>query len=256
MRSEVRSEVRSEGLRTQHHPGAAAQASSREAAAQIVDLYAHLAASRRHLLADVIGDSAPQAWAHYPADDARDVASGYQWFYHCHSADDRPDSDEHGHIHVFARKAAWRGLVDFAAERRWRERLGVSSLRARTRHLLCIGLNAKGVPNSLFTVNRWVTGDMLVSAQATLRLLSAMRLDTGHADVDRLILALVRLCAPEIERILQRREATLLGRARGGPSVFDDPALEVLSEVRIELDQVLERRLGSAGNRRMVADIG
>ncbi len=251
MCAQVRSQMRAEGLKLQRHPRPAAQAPARDPAAQIIDVYARLAASGRHLLAGVIGDSAPQAWAHYPADDARDAASGYQWFYHSHSADDRPGSEEHGHIHLFARQAAWRGKVYFAAERRWRERLGVPGLRARTRHLLCIGFNAKGVPSNLFTVNRWVTGDMLFSAEATLRLLSAIRLETGNAEVDRLTLALVCLCRPEKGRIMQTRDAVLLDRARRGPGVFDDSALEVLSEVRIDLDRILERRSGSAGDGRM-----
>jgi hypothetical protein len=88
-------------------------------------------------------------------------------------------------------------------------------------------------------VNRWVTGDMLLSADATLRLLLAIRLDTRHGGIDQLICSLVSLFTPEIERIMRARDEVLLARARRGSGSLDDPALEVLSEVQIDLDQVL-----------------
>lgn len=216
-------------------------APSRDAAAQIVDVYCRLALAGQHLLADVVGNTAPRAWAHYPSDDARDIRSGYQWFYHSHGADDRPGSAEHGHIHLFARAAAWRGVVDFDAERRWRRRLRIPGPRARSRHLLCIGFDAKGVPNSLFTVNRWVTGEALLSATSTARLLKDMRMATGHAEINQLLCSVVALCAPEIDRILSARDEALLLRSRLGPDALEDPKLELLSEARIDLDDILHR---------------
>ena len=90
-------------------------------------------------------------------------------------------------------------------------------------------------------MNQWVTGDAMLSAQATLRLLDRMQLDTGHAEVDALIGALVRLCAPEICRLLCVRDDALMARAHEGTGTLDDPELECLSEIAIDLDRLLER---------------
>lgn len=46
-----------------------------------------------------------------------------------------------------------------------------------TRHLLTIGFDTKGVPNSIFTVNSWVTGDLMLSALTTATLLEEMAID-------------------------------------------------------------------------------
>ena len=41
-------------------------------------------------------------WQHYPANDLVDEVSGYEFYYHAHSADEMVD-DEHGHFHLFKR---------------------------------------------------------------------------------------------------------------------------------------------------------
>ncbi|MCA3256203.1 MAG: hypothetical protein INF91_11375, partial [Alphaproteobacteria bacterium] len=51
-------------------------------------------------------DAPPEIWAHYPADDAVDPASGARWFYHTHAHESR-DGAEHGHFHLFLDRSAF-----------------------------------------------------------------------------------------------------------------------------------------------------
>jgi hypothetical protein len=74
---------------------------------RMLETYSKLAQRGAHLLGSLLGGQAPREWRHYPADDAIDQGSGFQWFYHSHSLEDRPGSAEHGHIHLFARRKLW-----------------------------------------------------------------------------------------------------------------------------------------------------
>ena len=85
-----------------------------------------------------------------------------------------------------------------------------------TRHLLSIGLDAKAIPMSLFTVNSWVTGDLMLSASNTALLLAQMTLDTGNEDVDAVIECIVKLYRDEILDILTKRDALLYRKRAPG----------------------------------------
>ena len=200
--------------------------------------YAALAARGEHLLQSVLAGQRPRQWHHYPKDDAVDEAGGYQWFYHTHAPQDRPGAAEHGHVHVFARRPLWTGRLQSKAEKAFAALTGHPRKRVRTRHLLAIGMDAKGVPISLFTVNSWVTGDLMLSAATTERLLTRMRLNTGHPDIDAVLESVVALYAAEIRQLLAARDAAL---SRGPPrGVLANRGLEVLSETAIDLDRNLE----------------
>jgi len=212
---------------------------------RIVSVYQALSKSGAHLLAPVLGSAPPKQWAHYPDDDAIDTRRRFQWYYHSHSPADRPNAIEHGHFHVFARTDARRALINPRAEATFLKRLDSEDSEAKTRHLLAIGLSPVGVPISLFTVNRWVTGDQLLSSESSLQLLQSMTLDTGHKLIDRLISSLVHLYRPQVRSLFQRRDRALFARARRGDATLDDESVEVLSEIQIDLDRVI----ASAGRR-------
>ena len=184
----------------------------------------------------------PVQWAHYPPDDAIDAASGFQWFYHSHAPEDRADFAEHGHIHLFARRKLWSRWSRSTREIQFAKRLGDGTGSSDTRHLLCIGFDAKGLPTKLFTVNSWVTGDSMLSAPATMELLDRLSLSTGHAEVDSVLESVVRLYRAEIYDLLARRDSRLF--AATGPDVLADESLEVLSELDIIVDQKLAVAVG------------
>lgn len=210
-------------------PGAAGQ--------RLLATYAELARRREHLLAGLFGDQPVRQWEHYPEDDAVDRTSGFQWFYHSHAPEDRGPAREHGHIHLFARRPLWVHRMRSRAEQAFADLTGRPSARVRTRHLLAMGLDAKGIPISLFTVNSWVTGDLMLSGASTMRLLRSLRLDTGQPHVDAVLESVIRLCDAEIAQLLRDRDEVL---ARHAPErVLADERLEILSSMPLDLDAKL-----------------
>jgi hypothetical protein len=207
---------------------------ARVAGLRLLDVYAGLAQRGEHLLGSLLLGQVPSQWAHYPEDDATDANSGYQWFYHSHSPEDRPGVLEHGHIHLFARRKLWSRRLRSRREAAFAELAGEAEHQADTRHLLAIGFDAKGLPISLFTVNSWVTGDLMLSAETTAELLDRMVLDTGNADIDAVIESVVCLFKTEILNLLARRDEALFGFK--GNNVLSSESLEVLSGLAINVD--------------------
>ena len=207
---------------------------------RLLETYAALAGRGEHLFAGLLGGRAPTQWAHYPDDDAIDGARRYQWFYHSHSPEDRPGALEHGHIHLFARRALWGRRLRSKSERKFAKLCGDPASDANTRHLLAIGFDAKGLPISLFTVNSWVTGDLMLGADLTMELLMSMVLDTGHPEVDAVVESTVRLYLPELCGLMAARDQALA--AHVGPDKLADEGLELLSEIAVDLDATLMER--------------
>ena len=210
---------------------------SQAAALRLLETYAGLARRGVHLFGDVLGGQMPQQWRHYPEDDAIDQASGYQWFYHSHDPEDRLGTREHGHIHLFARHKLWSRRLRSARERNFARLSGEPAVTINTRHLLSIGFDAKGLPTTLFTVNSWVTGDRMLSADLTSELLENISLDTGNQSVDAVIVSLLRLYRGEIRDLLKKRDKTLF--AWKGAQTLSDERLELLSEIAISVDAKL-----------------
>lgn len=208
-------------------------------ARRIVRVYQVLSKSGAHLLDPVLMGKQPTQWAHYPDDDAVDKRCRFQWYYHSHSPADRPGAVEHGHFHLFARTDARRYPIDQKVESAFLKKLGSEDSSAKTRHLLAISLSPVGVPISIFTTNRWVTGDQLLSSEASLRLLQSLTLDTGNTLIDRLIGSLVHLFEPNLRSLFRQRDRALLARARRGPGALDDESAEVLSEFPVDLDRAI-----------------
>lgn len=219
---------------------------------RLLAVYGALAERGEHLFGGLLGGAQPRQWAHYPEDDAIDLDRGYQWFYHSHSPEDRPASAEHGHIHLFARRPLWGRRQQSRSEKEFARLCGNPASDVRTRHLLAIGFDAKGLPISLFTLNSWVTGDFMLGADLTVELLTSMRLDTGHPEIDAVVESTVRLCVAEIADLMSARDRALA--VHPGPDKLGDPSLELLSEVAVDLDAKLidqsDRAIFAAGSGR------
>ena len=213
-----------------------------KAASDLLGVYAGLAERGAHLLGDLLAGAPPVQWERLPDADAVDSAGRYQWFYHSHAPEDRPSDSEHGHIHLFARRAIWEGLSATPEEGAFRKLCGKPRSNAGTRHLIAIGFDAKGLPISLFAVNSWVTDDLMLSTDSTVRLLAEIDLDTGHPEIDAMIVSLIRLCQKDIETLLDERDRTLASRPPRG--VLDDRALEILAEIPLNLDAKMANLLG------------
>lgn len=202
---------------------------------RLIKTFHSLAERREHLLTNLLAGQAPVQWQHYPENDAVDEASGYQWFYHSHATEDRAGTAEHGHLHIFARRKLWSRRMRSNQERAFAEMVGAQARQVNTRHLLGVGINAKGIPISLFTVNSWVTGDLMLSAQSTAKLLGALRLNTGHAHIDAVIEDVMALCTDEILEVLYLRDQILA--TKRGTLVLEDRRLDIISEIPVDLDE-------------------
>lgn len=227
-------------LNARHNQAQLPLATMLAGAEDLIGCYQELAQDARHLLQDLLHGEQPRQWEHYPHEDVIDSVHGYQYFYHSHAPEDREDAAEHGHFHLFARLDNALHVPDEAAEQAFLTGMAADAASGNTANLLCVSLNARGVPTSFFTVNRWVTGDQLLSAPATLALLRGFVLETQEFTlVNRWLKALLQLFWPQIETLLQQRDAALLRLIAEGKALplLDNPMVEVLSECAIDIDQ-------------------
>jgi len=217
------------------------QEAMRRSANALFGCYEHLSMNKQHLLFPLLGDASPKQWTHYPENDVIDHSTGYQYFYHSHSPEDRQDSQEHGHFHLFARMDGGKHDIDAITEAKFLDSLkSVPDGQSTNANLLCISLDPKGVPMSMFTVNRWVTEDHLLSASTTLALLNDFRITTpGFEIVNQWLEAILGLFWPEIIELLLQRDLRLaeLASERHQPgSLLEDKNIELLSETVIDID--------------------
>jgi hypothetical protein len=152
-------------------------------------------------------------WEHYPQGDVFDPASGAQWFYHCHPAEE--GSAEHGHFHCFVRPEGAAGPIH---------------------HLIAVGVDAHGRPLRLFTVNQWVVGDDWLDAEATIALLPRFDVQMPRPSylVNRWLTAVLTAHEAQIAELVRRRDEVLAAhRPQGGVAVREDRSLEVVSALSL-----------------------
>lgn len=182
------------------------------------------------LIQSWVGGAKPAALEHYPPGGVVDCRRGAQFFYHCH----RADGAEHGHLHLF-----WHATRS-GRRRHWRGQAGWG--RSAPSPLLSIGLDARGLPVSIFTVNHWVAGGYWFDAATSLARVQRFALHevAGHAASCAWVTAFVRLYEPLIARVLEARDRRL---ARLGPAatVLADRRIEVLSSARLDWAADLNR---------------
>ena len=192
------------------------------------------------LIQSWVGRADVVALEHYPRGGVVDRQHGSQFFYHCHRADsaDRADRTEHGHVHLFwhaTRSGRRRRLAPTTGtEAEWS--------RSAPTHLIAIGLNARGLPVSLFSVNRWVTGGHWFDAPTTLCMLNRFQLRDvpGHTESCAWITTFVQLYAPTVASVLEARDRRL-ARQTNPARALDDRRIEVINSARIDWMKDLQR---------------
>lgn len=153
------------------------------------------------------------AWEHYPPGDVFDPASGAQWYYHCHPAEE--GAAEHGHFHCFVRPQGSDGPIH---------------------HLAAIGVDAYGRILRIFTVNQWVVGDDWLEAEATIALLPRFDVQMPQPSylVNRWLTAIFTGYETEIAELIRQRDNTLEAHVPSeGVETKQDRELEVASELTI-----------------------
>ena len=189
----------------------------REAAARLLDDIERDARKGRSVLAELLGRrTAFEVWAHYPARDAVDAHSGYRFYYHAH---ERRMHGEHGHFHVFAPLAPRAGEADYV-------------------HLVGLSVDARGFPLRVFTTNQWVTAERWTPASRILRALERLDLSQARPSrVARWVQDSMRLFAPQIAAVVQRRDARITQRAAslGDDGARADRRTHIVSQCRVDL---------------------
>ena len=107
-------------------------------------------------------------------------------------------------------------------------------------HLIAIAMDKTGIPFRLFTVNRWVTGEVWYTAADVAALLDYFKIDHAQPSwpVNRWITAMVRLFKPQIVELLQARDRTVDAWKGSHPEVdvYEDRDLELTSCLEISIE--------------------
>lgn len=162
-------------------------------------------------------------WQHYPNNDLIDEKTGYEFYYHAHSAQEMPPG-EHGHFHVIKRN------------------------KDSFHHLIGIALDQKGLVVRLFTTNQWVTGEEMADASQILKSVKEFEMTVmgRMAPISRWISALLRLFYPEIEGLVLERDKKIhqLIKSMGSRDLaLNSNSHHVLTECRIDLISRLSEKL-------------
>jgi len=168
---------------------------------------------------------------HYPEDDVFDPNSASQYYYHAHR------ESEHGHFHTFVRRKAMPESMRPATGFRRSEPL--PPFEDELAHLVCISMDAYGLPQGLFAVNRWVSDESWYSAEETIALLDCFRIEHTfpHFAVNQWITAFMALCRPQIEALLRHRDAVINAWQTAHPDrdVLEDRELEMTGYLPLDV---------------------
>ncbi len=174
-------------------------------------------------------------YEHYPPEDVDDVPAGYAWYYHAHEPGESRQWQEHGHFHFHAYPAILAHAMPIALPRE-----GDPVRNAGMVHLLGLNCSHKGVPNRLFTVNRWASNEHMYAASNLIPVIAGFRIadDLPFPQVSRWLSALLRVLAPQIEWLMCERDK-VLGEVRAqNPGTYtEDRSLEILSTIDFDLDE-------------------
>ncbi len=217
---------------------------------EVVECHRVLARTGDNLVGEVLRDAGPfLEWDHYPKGDVFDHETHSQYYYHAHPQELRPG--EHGHFHIFMRPLGMPPGIMPAAVPEFEMPEGENAALC---HLIGISMDSHGVPIRLFTVNRWVTGEVWYVADDVRAMLDSFEIDHARPSwpVNRWVGAMVRLFRPQISTLLDARDgAVQLWRdAYPDRNVFEDRALQITSTLDISSDDqiaAINRALAARG---------
>ncbi len=204
---------------------------------EILECYRVLRKTGDNVVGEVLrGEGTFYQWNHYPKGDVYDNETHAQHFYHSHDVGSR--RGEHGHFHTFLRaKGMAEGVapVPYDGDVEWPK--GDDALS----HLIGISMDRKGFPISLFTTNRWVTGEAWYRADEVCGMVTKFVIDHARPSwpVNRWITAMLRLYRPQIHELVLGRDAAMEEWRRKYPDrdVFEDRELEVTTRLAISVDK-------------------
>lgn len=217
-----------------------------EAGAEIVEIYRLLAKTQSNVVGELLRTSGTfYEWDHFPKGDCLDRETQSQYYYHAHRADQRFEN-EHGHFHTFMRPKGMPAHIKPAKVPNFKPPKGDNDGLC---HLITISMDKQGFPWRLFTVNRWVTGEIWYKCNDVIELVDLFNIDHTWPSwpTNRWMTALLRLFQPQIAALLTHRDRVVADWTERFPEkdTFEDRELEICSYVDISVeDQV--RAVGRA----------
>ncbi len=214
-----------------------------EAGMQILDCYRVLQKSDANIVGEILkGQGEFFEWDHYPAGDVYDWDSHAQYYYHAHPPEKRANlwGAEHGHFHTFLRP---KGMPAGTEPARLPDFERPKDKNDMLTHFVALSMDRSGLPVRMFTTNRWVTGEVWYTADTVIDLLDRFAIDQALPSwpVNIWITNILRLYRPQIEELLNRRDAALAHwqreHAKDDCTAHEDRDLEVTSITDIAVDQ-------------------
>lgn len=156
----------------------------------------------------------------YPDPKLSFSGAGLRAYYHCHTAESRPDT-EHGHFHIFLR----------TSKNQWS-------------HLAGLSMDNMGQPLEWFTVNHWVSGETWNTAE-TLRgyLNKLLKNECPNLGlVEQWIHSMLGFYQQQLDDLLNERDKEIktLTQERELNTILTDRTIYVLSQHKINLLSDLE----------------
>lgn len=212
-----------------------------EAGIEVVDCHRVLAKTGDNIVGEALrGSDSFYEWNHYPESDIYDNVSHSQYYYHTHPPEERPG--EHGHFHTFLRPKGMppgikpAPIADYEPPEDPDDNLS---------HLIAISMDDKGFPRGLFTVNRWVTGDVWYVADDVITMVDLFVMDQASPSwaMNRWITGMFRLFRPRIIDLLRGRDRAIADwqKAHPGENAYEAREIEVTSTLDIDIDAQINR---------------
>ena len=198
---------------------------------EIERCYKYLSKASANIVGQVIANQGTfYEMDHYPDGDVYDQETHSQYYYHSHR------DGEHGHFHTFQRaKGMPKHIMPVPYEGDVEPPSGDDALC----HLIAISMNNPGFPISLFTTNRWVTGESWYTAEDATALLDSFSIEHVFPcmAVNMWIGATVKLFRPQIEQLIAQRDVSIADWAEKHPDVdvYEDRDLEITSIANIDV---------------------
>lgn len=212
-----------------------------EAGQEVAEIHRILAKTGDNIVGELLKNNGTfYEWDHYPPGDVYDHETHGQFYYHAHAPDQRFEG-EHGHFHTFVRPKGMPPGIKPAAVPGF---VKPEDPNDALSHLIAISMTPEGLPFRIFTVNRWVTGEVWYDAKDVTVLLDYFKIDHTQPSwpVNRWVTAMVQLYKPQIIELLEARDrkVSLWQQQNADRDVFEDRALEVTSFLDIDPNKQIQ----------------
>jgi len=208
-----------------------------EAGQEVIEVHRVLAKTSDNVVGELLrGHETFFEWDHYPPGDVYDDEFHGQYYYHAHPPDQRFEN-EHGHFHTFMRPKGMPEGIKPAPVPGFNK---PDDPDDELSHLIAIAMTKEGFPFRLFTVNRWVTGEVWYTAGDVTTLLDRFKIDHTRPSwpVNRWVTGMVALFKPQIAVLVEARDRAVADWAEAHPDVdvYEDRELEVTSYFDISVE--------------------